>query len=57
VYCANCSEKIMNDPLRQAGDYFCSVACANQAQGLDPDEPLVYDTGEIDQDFLADDDE
>ena len=52
VYCANCSEKIMDDPLKQAGDYFCSEACANQAQRLDPDDPLVYEFGEIDQDFL-----
>ena len=55
MYCANCSEKIMSDPLKQAGDYYCSSACANEAQGLDPNESLVYDTGEIDQDFLADD--
>lgn len=54
VYCANCNEKIMNDPLKIAGDYFCSVDCAKQAQGLDPDELLVYETDEIDQDFLGD---
>ena len=55
MYCANCNERIMDDPLRQAGDYFCSEACANEAQGLDPTESLVYDTGEIDQDFLEED--
>ncbi|MCD6248763.1 MAG: hypothetical protein J7J98_00350 [candidate division Zixibacteria bacterium] len=44
----------MNDPLKIAGDYFCSVDCAKQAQGLDPDELLVYETDEIDQDFLGD---
>ncbi len=52
VFCANCSEKIMGEPLVQAGEYFCSVECANAAQGIDPDEPLIYETDAFDQDFL-----
>jgi hypothetical protein len=47
----------MGEPLRQAGEYFCSVECANIAQGVDPDEPLLYDADEFDQDFIAELDE
>jgi len=55
VYCANCSEKILSEPLRQAGDYFCSAECAYIAQGIDPDEPMIFEFEEFDQDFLNDD--
>ena len=52
MHCANCSEKIMGEPLRKGGEYFCSVECANMAQGVDPDDPLLYDNDEFDEDFL-----
>ena len=52
MYCANCCEKIMGDPLRQAGDYFCSMECAYDAQGIDPDDPMIFEFEEFDQDFL-----
>jgi len=45
----------MNEPLKQAGEYFCSVECANMANGIDPDEPLIFDTEEFDEDFLNED--
>jgi len=51
VYCANCSEKIMGEALKQAGEYFCSVECANIAQGIDPDDPLIYESEDYDEDF------
>jgi hypothetical protein len=42
VYCAQCSEKIIGKPLRQDGDYFCSLECANIASGIDPEEHQGY---------------
>ena len=55
MFCANCSEKIMGESLKQAGEFFCSVECANMAHGIDADEPMVDDTEEIDEDFRDDD--
>jgi hypothetical protein len=52
VYCTNCSEKILGEPLRQGGECFCSVECANIAQGVDPDDPMVYENQDFDEDFL-----
>lgn len=57
MYCANCSEKIMGDPLRQGSEYYCSVECANIAQGVDPEDPLVFETKEYDADFLAEEED
>lgn len=52
MHCANCSEKIMGEPLKKGGEYFCSIECANIAQGVDPDDPFIYDNEEFDEDFL-----
>lgn len=52
MYCANCSEKITGEPLKQAGEFFCSVECANVAQGIDPDDPLVYESEDFDEEFF-----
>ena len=42
----------MDEPIKRRGEYYCSSQCANIAQGIDPDEPLLYDEGEYDEDFL-----
>jgi hypothetical protein len=55
VYCAYCSEKIRGDAIKQAGDYFCCVECANLAAGVDPEEPVLYDADDFDEDFLEED--
>lgn len=52
MYCTNCSEKILGEPLRQGGECFCSVECANIAQGVDPDDPMVYENQDFDEDFF-----
>ena len=52
MYCANCSEKIMGEPLKQGGECFCSAECANVAQGVDPDDPLVYEGEDFDEDYI-----
>jgi hypothetical protein len=41
----------MGEALKQAGEYFCSVECANIAQGIDPDDPLIYESEDYDEDF------
>jgi hypothetical protein len=56
VYCAYCSEKIRGDAIKQGNDYFCSVECANEAAGIDPEDPVLYETGEYDEDFLEEED-
>lgn len=42
MHCAHCSEKIFGKPLRQSGDYFCSLECARLASGIDPEEDESY---------------
>ncbi|MEW5796780.1 MAG: hypothetical protein AB1772_10525 [Candidatus Zixiibacteriota bacterium] len=42
----------MGEPLKQGGEFFCSVECANVAQGIDPDDPLVYENEDFDEEFF-----
>ena len=42
MFCAQCSEKILSDPIKSGRDYFCSVDCAKSAAGLDEEEELDY---------------
>jgi len=49
MFCALCSEKILGDPIKNNGDFFCSIECAKNAAGLDLDEELNY----IEEDDLS----
>ncbi len=42
MYCAYCNEKIQGRPIRQGGDFFCSLECANSASGVIMEEPEEY---------------
>jgi hypothetical protein len=42
MYCAFCSEKIIGMPVKQEGDMFCSLECANSASGIHSEEPEGY---------------
>ncbi|NOY87881.1 MAG: hypothetical protein GXO93_00645 [FCB group bacterium] len=42
MFCAQCCEKILSDPVKQGNDYFCSLTCANLAAGYDPEEENNY---------------
>jgi len=57
VYCAYCSEKILGEPVRQTGEYFCSVECANLASGVDPDEELSLSEHDALEEEFSEDDE
>jgi hypothetical protein len=58
MFCANCSEKILGDPVKQAGEFFCSDECASLAAGLDPEEPNGYFEEDLSvDDFFEDFDE
>ncbi|HUV29560.1 MAG TPA: hypothetical protein VMY05_00525 [Acidobacteriota bacterium] len=38
MFCAQCLERITGKPIRQGGEYFCSLECANLASGIDVEE-------------------
>ena len=57
MYCAYCSEKIRGVSIKQAGDFFCSTECASLASGLDPDDPELLETEELEDDFLDEEEE
>lgn len=42
MFCANCSEKILGDAVRQGEECFCSDECANLAAGVDPEDANGY---------------
>ncbi len=38
MQCSNCGEKIVGKPVKQTGEFYCSLECANVAAGIDPAE-------------------
>jgi len=42
MYCAYCGERIVGMPVKQEGDMFYSLECANQASGIHYEEPEGY---------------
>jgi hypothetical protein len=48
VYCALCNERIASKPVTQDGETYCSLECANAANGITGDEDEgYYDEDEI----------
>ena len=42
MLCAYCNDPINGKPIRQAGELYCSLECANAASGIETDEPEEY---------------
>jgi len=42
MHCAFCSEEIVSMPVKQEGEMFCSLECANMASGIESEEPEGY---------------
>ena len=42
MHCAQCNDKITGKPIRQGGEYYCSLECANLASGIEPEEDEAY---------------
>jgi len=55
MFCANCSEKITGKPIRQGGEYYCSLECANLASGIDPEDAEEYFEEYPIEDFFQED--
>jgi hypothetical protein len=48
VHCALCNERIISKPVTQDGEHYCSLECANAANGITGDEDEgYYDEDEI----------
>ncbi len=56
MYCAQCGEKITGKPIKQGGEFYCSLECANLAAGIEPEElDEGYYEEEAVEGFLEDD--
>jgi len=42
IFCTQCKEEVMDRPIRQDNELFCSVQCADKASGHDTEEPEEY---------------
>ncbi len=42
MFCPYCGEKIIGKPVKQSGEYFCSLECANRASGFESEEADEY---------------
>lgn len=42
MYCALCNERIVGKPVTQEGEHYCSLECANAANGLTGEEDDGY---------------
>ena len=51
MFCAYCNEKIEGKPIKQGGEYYCSLECANLASGIEPEEEEAYFEEEAIQDL------
>lgn len=55
MFCSQCNEKIVGKPVKQGGDFYCSLECANQASGIEADETEEYfEEEELDEFFKED---
>lgn len=53
--CEFCGEHIDGNPIKQNGEFFCSVECANMASEIEDDDDAYFedaDEGEYDEDDL-----
>ncbi len=53
--CEFCGEHINGNPIKQDGEFFCSVECANMASEIGDDDDTYLDDaedGDYDQDDL-----
>lgn len=57
MFCAQCGDKVTGKPIRQMGEIFCSVECANLAAGIDPEEEGVLVEEEDLEEFYPEEDE
>lgn len=48
MFCANCTEKIVGKPIKQAGEYYCSLECANAASGIDAEDEEYFEEEAVD---------
>jgi hypothetical protein len=55
MFCAHCAEKITGKPIRQGGEYYCSLECANAASGIATDDSEEYFEEDAIEDFFSDD--
>lgn len=42
MVCAYCANRIVEEPIRVVGEYYCSTGCVNMANDLDADDCEGY---------------
>lgn len=57
MLCAFCGEEIISKPVKQGGEIFCSLECANRASGIEEEEDEGYFEEDPVDDFYEEGDE
>ena len=56
MLCSFCGEEIVGKPVKQGGEIYCSLECANQASGIDEEDEGYFEEDPVD-DFYEEEDE
>ncbi|MBD3258555.1 hypothetical protein GF377_08990 [candidate division GN15 bacterium] len=56
MFCAFCGEEIVGKPVKQSGELYCSLECANRASGIDEEEEEGYFEEDPVDDFYEEED-
>ncbi len=57
MICAFCQAEISGKPIRQGGEYYCSLECANAASGIEADDGEEYFEEDAIEDFFSEDEQ
>ena len=45
--CSQCGDEITGRPVKQGGEFYCSLECANQASGHNEDQDSFYEESDL----------
>jgi hypothetical protein len=57
MICAFCGEKFTGKPIKQGGQVYCSIECADMAAEVVSEDEDYYEEDNLDVDNLDEDDE
>jgi hypothetical protein len=57
MICAFCGEKFTGKPIKQGGQIFCSIECADMAAEVVTEDEEYYEEENLDADNFEDEDE
>jgi len=57
MICAFCGEKFSGRPIKQSGQAYCSIECANMAAEVVSEDEDYYEEDDLDMEHYEDEDE